>query len=134
MVSSILLQGFVRFENGGDAQKAADAFAANKTELQGAVPELTVLEGAEEEAYYKKMNDDKKNLRKGTFKRGGGRGGRGGKRGGHGGKRDYYDFLSLCLLTAVSVSADTGVITDVNDLRSVYYLRCSMVCRIYIIS
>jgi len=75
--------GFIRFEKADQAAKSVATIPAEKVEIGGKVPEVNVLGGDEEVAYWQKVNNLVKDKKGG---RGGKRGGRGGKRGGRGGR------------------------------------------------
>jgi hypothetical protein len=78
----VLLQGHVRFKGDGSAKRAMDSLLkehGGKLEIRGVETILRVVEGKEEEEYWKKVSEERKKTKaKKGQKRGRGRGGRGG--------------------------------------------------------
>lgn len=75
------VDGFVRFDEEGAAEKAAKALQEKKPTLGDQENEVTLLTGDEEKAYWTKLNEDRaqRTSSKKHGRTGGGRGGRGAK-------------------------------------------------------
>jgi len=58
-------EGIIRFGQPEGAQKALEGMKESKTPIGGKVPEFSLLQGEEEEAYFQKLQDMKKNFTKG---------------------------------------------------------------------